>query len=452
MIPFLLVYVLAAAAGYADCFAQGTENVVSSSSSSSMMISTPPCRHFSVSPTATATVALEKQQQQQRWQLQQQLSRAKHIPRGGSYSCCCLKSSSADNDNHESVVSIKRIISKFQTFVQSNSFLVGMFVAVALAKAAPALGKNGGVLRPELFIGKYGVGFIFLLSGLSLELSQLTAAISNIPLNALIQLCIFGAWPFLLGVPLTRSTLLQVRLLPPSIFPPAVRDGILILTCLPTTVNMNIILTGAAGGNVATSVCNAVVSNLAGIFVTPALLFRFFGSQIQLPFWDMLWKLSQKVLLPVAIGQVLRTVEPIKKFYQSRSKQFKHLQEFILLSILWNAFCTAISENLGLNVRSSLGLLVVLPLMHVLSLAGVFVLFSSLVPQYFNRGQVVAAMFAASQKTLAFGLPLINTVFGGNANLAAYCAPLMFVHPLQLIIGSLLVPRLQRYTDEDMTN
>jgi sodium/bile acid cotransporter 7 len=54
-----------------------------------------------------------------------------------------------------------------------------------------------------------------------------------------------------------------------------------------------------------------------------------------------------------------------------------------------------------------------------------------------------------ASKTLAFGLPLVNTIFEGNANLAAYCAPLMIIHPLQLIVGSLLIPRLEKYTEEE---
>jgi sodium/bile acid cotransporter 7 len=170
-----------------------------------------------------------------------------------------------------------------------------MLVAVSLAKAFPSLGKNGGLLRPELFIGKFGVTLIFLLSGLSLEASELTKAAANVKLNGLIQLVIFCAWPLLVGLPLkwTISTLF------PSLMPPALVDGLLILTCLPTTINMCIMLTSAGGGNVATSICNAIISNLAGIFVTPALLFRFFGAQIQSPFLQMVTKLCNMVLLPV---------------------------------------------------------------------------------------------------------------------------------------------------------
>jgi len=323
------------------------------------------------------------------------------------------------------------------TFASKNFFLVGMVVAVGLARAFPAAGKNGGLLRPELFVGKYGVTTIFLLSGLSLELAQLKDAASNWKLNGLIQAMSFVAWPYLIGLPLTKllATL--------HIFPQPLLDGLLILSCLPTTVNMCVILTANAGGNVASALCNAVMSNLMGIFATPALLFRFFGADIQLPFLEMLVKLSNMVLLPVAVGQALRAT-PAKAFYQSHSKFFKRLQEVILLSILWNAFCTAISSsNMGLGLRDGLGLLVLLPTVHLLSLGALFAFFSRL---DFGRGEVVAALFYASQKTLAFGLPLINTIFQGNANVAAYCAPLMFIHPIQLILGSALLPSLQRFT------
>jgi solute carrier family 10 (sodium/bile acid cotransporter), member 7 len=135
----------------------------------------------------------------------------------------------------------------------------------------------------------------------------------------------------------------------------------------------------------------------------------------------------------------------VKEIYEGNSKKFKRLQELILLGIVWNAFCNAFSKGMGLEFRHAAALLVILPTLHVVSLAVLFKFFQ----QRFwglSRGETVAAMFCASHKTLAFGLPLVNTIFEGNPNLAAYCAPIMFIHPLQLVLGSLLVPRLAQYT------
>ena len=140
---------------------------------------------------------------------------------------------------------------------------------------------------------------IFLLSGLSLELSDLKKAIKNVKLNGLIQTISFLVWPFLIGFPLVKGiTKLQV-LFQITILPQALLDGLLILTCLPTTVNMCVILSGSAGANVASALCNAVMGNILGIIATPALLFRFFGTEIELPFVEMILKLCRKVLLPV---------------------------------------------------------------------------------------------------------------------------------------------------------
>jgi hypothetical protein len=173
-----------------------------------------------------------------------------------------LRSSAIGRVRDDSFESTPGTVEKFKTFASKNAFLLGMFVSVGLARAFPALGKNGGVLRPELFIGKFGVTLIFLLSGLSLELSDLAQAASSFKLNTMVQFVTFGAWPLLgLGLRAVFSTFL------PNAFPQALLDGLLILTCLPTTVNMCIFLTSAAGGNVASSLWNAIVSNLGTIII-----------------------------------------------------------------------------------------------------------------------------------------------------------------------------------------
>ena len=86
--------------------------------------------------------------------------------------------------------------------------------------------------------------------------------------------------------------------------------------------------------------------------------------------------------------------------------------------------------------------------MHAGSLFSLFSIFKSKLLNN-TRGEAVAATFCSSHKTLAFGLPLINTIFEGNANLASYCAPIMLMHPLQLVIGSLIVPYFTEFTAEE---
>lgn len=124
-----------------------------------------------------------------------------------------------------------------------------------------------------------------------------------------------------------------------------------------------------------------------------------------------------------------------------------YIDQMILLGICFNAFSNAFTNGLGLDLRQTAVLLTLLPTLHLLSLGAFFQIFS-LPALGFSRGEVVAAMFSASHKTLAFGIPLIQTIFHGNVNVAAYCAPLMFIHPIQMTLGSILIPALSQYTSK----
>ena len=128
---------------------------------------------------------------------------------------------------------------------------------------------------------------------------------------------------------------------------------------------------------------------------------------------------------------------------------YYHLQwKIILLGIVWNAFSNAFTRGFGLEFSNVIVLLTVLPILHVGSLFLLFKLSQSKALG-FTKGEHVAFAYTASHKTLAFGLPLVNTIFMGNPNLASYCAPIMFIHPLQLVLGSFLVPYFANYMSND---
>jgi sodium/bile acid cotransporter 7 len=115
----------------------------------------------------------------------------------------------------------------------------------------------------------------------------------------------------------------------------------------------------------------------------------------------------------------------------------------ILIGLVWNAFCNAFTNGIGIEVTHGFILLFMLSSLHIGSLLFLFKFFGA---KFLNlsKGDVIAAAFTTSHKTLAAGLPLVNTIFEGNPNLAAYCAPIMFIHPLQLIIGSIFAEKLAK--------
>jgi sodium/bile acid cotransporter 7 len=62
-----------------------------------------------------------------------------------------------------------------------------------------------------------------------------------------------------------------------------------------------------------------------------------------------------------------------------------------------------------------------------------------------SHAQRIAAFFTASQKSIATGLPLLSTVFAAASlpvDVAAIVLiPLLMYHPLQLLLGGILVQR-----------
>mmetsp|Transcript_32221 Transcript_32221/g.102728 ORF Transcript_32221/g.102728 Transcript_32221/m.102728 type:complete len:389 (+) Transcript_32221:66-1232(+) len=320
-------------------------------------------------------------------------------------------------------------------FVKKNFFVLGMAGAVGLAALKPELGVDGSFLRPEKVVGDYGVALIFLLSGLSLKLSELRSAVMNVKLNSVIQMISLLVWP--LGAAAMSGPLRAVGV------NAKILDGLLVTSCLPTTINMCVMLTSSANGNVAAALANAVVGNFLGVIVTPLLLFATMRKAVALPVGKVVSKLAVKVLLPVFVGQGLRANQRLLALQATHKAKFKLASELTLLAIAWNAFCNSFTSGLGISLSDVLLLELGLAAVH----GGALVLLKNFFSKVLRtpKEDAIAAAFVASQKTLAMGLPLIKTVFAGSPDLAFFCAPIMLLHPTQLLIGSLLVPRWQQY-------
>jgi solute carrier family 10 (sodium/bile acid cotransporter), member 7 len=65
----------------------------------------------------------------------------------------------------------------------------------------------------------------------------------------------------------------------------------------------------------------------------------------------------------------------------------------------------------------------------------------------FNKepGLRVMGVYGCTQKTIALGIPLILSIFGGTPNETLYTLPILIWHPMQLVVGSCLVTRFQKF-------
>lgn len=321
-------------------------------------------------------------------------------------------------------------------FLDANSFPVGMALAVAAARIAPGVGANGGPLMLDFTVGRLGVAAIFFLSGLGIRLSELAAAATSFRLNALVQLALFGIWPAMAWLAVRLARLVGTPFSPPLL------DGFLVTACLPTTVNMCVLLTQSAGGNVALAITNAVLSNALGVFVTPLLLLSLMGQTIDVKLASICVKLARTVVLPVLLGQLARSIGPVRAAAARYKGQTKRASEVVLLLIIFNTFCEAFMAKGATLCRADLlALGVIMPALYTLLLLGGARLLDRTAVE---PRDAVAALYCSSQKTLAFGLPLIRLMFAGHPDLAFYTAPIMCLHPLQLLVGSALRPTIRK--------
>jgi len=311
--------------------------------------------------------------------------------------------------------------------------------AVAMAAVAPGIGRKGGILRPELTVAWGATCGIFLLAGLSLPTNQLKAAALQWREHLAIQSY------NLVAIPLAMYGLCAA-LRPLGLLEQALLDGMLVMAALPTTVNMCVALTRSSNGNEALSIFNAVLGNLFGVVLTPALLVFLVGRTGTISILDTLKKLMAKVLLPLFCGQILRSVASDALAKRPSSKKvISRTSESLLLLTVYSTFCDTFLRGFGLPASKLFTLFLLVTGTHAGFLAAAWAFGGMLKLRAADR---VAVLLASTQKTLALGLPLLSLIFAGRPDLGLLCTPLLIQHPLQLIVGSVLTPRLKQYVAE----
>jgi solute carrier family 10 (sodium/bile acid cotransporter), member 7 len=60
---------------------------------------------------------------------------------------------------------------------------------------------------------------------------------------------------------------------------------------------------------------------------------------------------------------------------------------------------------------------------------------------FINLPDLIAVYFCSVKKTLAMGVPLAMLIFGGSSDISLILLPMMFYHPLQLVVNGVLANR-----------
>ncbi|QDZ43645.1 bile acid:sodium symporter family protein [Corynebacterium sp. sy039] len=310
-----------------------------------------------------------------------------------------------------------------------DPLIVIILSAVLIAIIFPAQGRFA-----ELF--SYGVklsiALLFYLYGARLSTREALDGLKNWKLHLTVLSFTFVIFPLIgLGLqPLTHLLGSQLYL------------GILYLTLVPSTVQSSVAFTGMAKGNVAGAIVAASVSNLAGVVLTPLLVFLLMGNSnngesVSIDI-SVFMDISLQLLVPFILGQLTRPW--VARL--AASKATKIVDRGSIAMVVYSAFSAGMVEHIWSAIAP--WQIITLIIFSVLLVS--FMLFLSKkigALLRFNRKDTIAISFCGSKKSLASGLPIAAIIFP-STNLSILILPLMIFHQVQLIICSWLAGRYAR--------
>ncbi|AWB93562.1 bile acid:sodium symporter family protein [Aeromicrobium chenweiae] len=306
-----------------------------------------------------------------------------------------------------------------------DPFIVALITTALIASFLPVTGQPLEVLK---WVSVGAIGLLFFLYGARLSTAETLAGLGNWRLHTVVLSATFIVFP-LLGL---ATQLLDGNLLKPSLV-----SGVLLLCLVPSTVQSCVVYTGIAGGNVAGAVVSASLSNILGVFLTPALVALLMTSDASVDTGSIV-RIVLQILAPFVLGQLMRPV--VGGFVRRHDTRLQLYDRSSIVLVVFVAF----SEGAEAHIWSSLSVWSVLAVALVCAcLLAVGMGWAVAIGRWSGlaRGDRVAVLFCASNKSLASGLPIATVLFAGG-NVALIVLPLMLYHQMQIITGAVLAKRL----------
>jgi solute carrier family 10 (sodium/bile acid cotransporter), member 7 len=313
---------------------------------------------------------------------------------------------------------------KFLSSFKPDNFTLAIVATVVVSSLFPAVGTAADVLR---YVTIFAIALLFFLHGARLSREAALAGALHWRLHLTVLAATFVLFP-ILGLLLRHSL---GFLLPDSLL-----VGLLFLSLLPSTVQSSIAFTSIAHGNVAAAVCSASLSNLLGIFITPALVALLMNLKGGVSL-DAVWAIILQLLVPFLAGHLLRPW--IGAFVARHRAALGFVDRGSILLVVYLAFSEAVANGLW----HKLGAGDLVKLLFVCALLLAIVLLTTLfVARWlgFNRPDEIVIVFCGSKKSLASGVPMAGVLFP-LAQVGMIVLPLMLFHQIQLMVCAALAKR-----------
>lgn len=302
-----------------------------------------------------------------------------------------------------------------------DPFLLLLLITILLASLLPARGESARVAHG---VTMAGVMLLFFLHGAKLSRQAIWQGAKAWKLHAATLMTTFLAFP-LLGLLAHQVTALPMTL----------RDGLLFLALVPSTVQSSIAFTAIARGNVAAAVVSASFSNLLGIVLTPVLVTILLkpGGTAGLS-TAAAEGIVLQLLLPFALGHALRPW--IGGLVDRHRALVGRVDRGTIALVVYTAFSAAVVEGLWHSVSTAQLLLTAALSCAMLAIILPFTWATARLIGL-PREDAIVLQFCGSKKSLASGVPIAGVLFPA-AMVGPIVLPLMLFHQIQLMVCAVL--------------
>jgi sodium/bile acid cotransporter 7 len=308
-----------------------------------------------------------------------------------------------------------------------DPFVAALLAAAVLATVVPATGSAYDALR---WVANVGIGLLFFLYGVRLSTTTTLRGLKNWRLQIAVLATTFIAFP-LAGLALEQLTA--------PLLGATLAAGVLLLCLVPTTVQSNVVMTRIAGGDTAGAVVAASLSNLLGVFLTPALVALLMSARAGVD-GDAVVRIVLQLLAPFLLGQVTR--HWLVRWVTHHDPWLRNVDRASVVLVVFVAFSAAAASGVWSQTSpwAVLALIAVCVALLAVATAWTWGLGGAL---DLTRPARIALLYCGTNKSLATGLPMATVLFSGK-NVALLVLALMVYHQLQILAGGVLASHLAR--------
>ncbi len=295
-------------------------------------------------------------------------------------------------------------------------FLLGLvlvFMAVIIDRTDTLAGI--GISFKDNYASEIIIFLIFTVSGLLIEKDQIKAGIRNMK-STLLSLMVI--------VIISPVVALLFSCLP---LETGVVIGLFLVAVMPTTLSSGVVMTGAAGGNMAQALFVTITSNFIGIFSIPLILswlLLFFDQSKHLAIAQgaMIIKLTVLVLVPLIIG--VYTKPFVFKIIHPDKSKLQIINQCMVIGMVFISVAGAKQILMGKGM-AILYIVVLVTAFHLILLGSSL----SLIKIFsIKKGSYESVIFMGSQKTLPLSIMIQVSYFSEFGIALLVCVMHHIVH------------------------